>query len=56
MLWIQASLAVFEQYLSWRYGPVMAAGLFVMMAGAKARSANVFCAGGVLVLLVLLAR
>jgi hypothetical protein len=56
MLLIQASMAVFEQYLSWRYGQVMAVGLFVMMVGTKARSVNVFCVGGVLVLLVLLAR
>jgi hypothetical protein len=56
MLWTQIWLALLEQYLQWRYGPVMAVGLFLVTIGTRARSGNLLCVGGILVLLVLLAR
>ena len=54
MLWSQIVLSVLEQYLQWRYGPLMAVGLFLLMLGIRIRNPNALCVGGILVVLVVL--
>jgi hypothetical protein len=56
MLWNLVVLALLEQYLQWRYGPTIGVGMFLAGTGIRARSANLLCVGGILVLLVLLSR
>jgi hypothetical protein len=53
MLWNQVVLALLGQLLERAYGPLMAAGLFAVAVGWKARSPKVFCVGGVLVLIAI---
>lgn len=53
MLWSHVLAALLEQYLAWRYGPLMGLGVLLVGVGLKARSSYAMCVGGVLVLLVL---
>jgi hypothetical protein len=54
MLWSQVVVALLEQYVQWRYGPLMAVGLFIVLAGWKVGSPKLLCVGGILIMLVIL--
>ncbi|MFE1960261.1 hypothetical protein [Streptomyces sp. NPDC059479] len=54
IMWGHVLLALLEQYLQWRYGPITAAGLFLVALGMKEHSEKALCAGGILALLMLL--
>lgn len=53
-MWGHVLISLLEQYLQWRYGPIMAIGLFLVALGRKDHSEKLLCVGGILALLVLL--
>ncbi|MEC4015682.1 hypothetical protein [Streptomyces sp. H27-D2] len=55
MPWPQLVVAFLEEYLQWRFGTVLVLALVLVTAGARTGSEGSLCAGGVLLVLVLLA-